>query len=206
MRALLLSLLGVGLWSPGAWALPALDVLFTGRNGMAIAPSSSVVAAPGDRLTASLVLSAGPEGVSSYGLSIEFDADLADELDLESATELLPSGFDFNLTPGVGGTRESDATQSGLVLTFEAATFGFGPTDSSFEIGVVEFLVTGNVATDGDDIQSGFFGAADGIFDNLGGDLSGQLVLGSAAVNVPEPGSALLVALGLVGSCWLRRP
>ena len=49
------------------------------------------------------------------------------------------------------------------------------------------------------DIESGLFSVVDGIFDNLGGDLSGSTVFGSAAVNVPEPATGVLLALGLLG-------
>ena len=146
----------------------------------------------------SLLLSAGSEGISSYGISIQFDVDLADELDLQSAVETLPLGFDINFSPGVDGTQESDASQIGEILTFEAATLAFGPADLSFEIGVIEFLVTSNVATDGVDIEGGLFGFVDGIFDNLGVDLAATTVFNSASVNVPEPATSLLLALGLL--------
>ena len=82
---------------------------------------------------------------------------------------------------------------------FEAGAIGSGPAGVSFEIGQILFLVTSNVASDGVDIRSGLFGGPDGIFDNLGGDLGSTAMFNTAAVNIPEPATGLLVALGLLG-------
>lgn len=209
-RAALLGGCLLGLGMPGsAAATPLVDLVFTHQDGVPIPGTSSVVAAPGTMLTLRIDVSAGPEGLSAYGLSILFDSDLGDELDLDgpdAAIERLPSGFDFQITEGVGDTRESDASQGGAVLTYEAGTFLAGPASARFTIGELRFVVTQNVATDGPDIFAGLFNpGVDGLLDNAGGDLGPLATFGSASVNVPEPSSLLLGVLGLTGLGIRRR-
>ena len=150
-----------------ALAAPAVDIIFTATTGGGTTGGNSITASSGDTLTVTINLTAESAGISSYGVSIEFDTDLIDELNIVSVTELLPAGFDFNLTPGPSSTQESSGVQKGNILTLEAATFQNGPVSTTFAIGTIEFLVTNNIATDGLDIFSGLFNVSfDGVFNN----------------------------------------
>lgn len=191
----------------GGLATPLIDVIFTGSTGAGTPGGSSIRAAPGDVLTAEIRVAAGSEGVSSYGLSLRFDEDLGDELDLEGpASEFLPEGYDFNLTEGVDSSRESTSSVAGYVRTFEAATFAEGPASEAFAVGTVDFLVNDGVEADGTDLRVGLFNpGVDGLFDNAGNDLGPSSTFGTASVNpVPEPTTGALLALG-VGALGLAQ-
>ena len=177
-----------------------IDITFTATDGLGVVGSNTISALPGDTLSATVSLTADSAGVSSYGISLLFDTDFGDELNLISVNELLTAPFTFNVTPGCASTQESSGAQVGNVLTCEAGTFGAGPSLATVDIMDLVFLVTANVATDGFDMETGLFNSGfDGIFDNAGMPVTPTF--GQAAVNllVPEPGTGLLVGLGLLG-------
>jgi hypothetical protein len=193
----LLVALGVG--AP-ARAIPIVEIVFVSTTGAGGVGGSTIVATPGDVLLAELRLHAGPEGVSSYGLSLQFDDDLKDEVDVLAAQERTPAGFAFSFSPGVvAGIEESHSARAGRVLTFEAETLGLGPADATFTIGTLELRVGAHVATDGLDIVTGLWNpGVDGLFDNAGVSLAGVAQWGGAAIDaVPEPSSVLLISCGL---------
>jgi hypothetical protein len=195
-----------------ALATPIVDVVFIATTGAGTVGGASIDAVPGDVLIAELRISADAEGVSSYGVSLAYDLDLRNELDVLSVSELTPAGFAFSFTPGVVAlVEESTANRSGRILTFEAVTLGLGPASQTFAVGRIELLVGAAVASDGFDLEMGLFNpGVDGLFDNDGDDLAPFAVFGSASVNlVPEPGTALLLGLGVIAfsvrSAGLRR-
>ncbi len=179
----------------------SIDITFTATDGLGTVGSDTISALPGDTLSATVSLTADSAGVSSYGISLLFDTDFGDELNLISVNELLTAPFTFNVTPGCASTQESSGAQAGNVLTCSAVTFGVGPSLATVDIMDLVFLVTANVATDGFDMETGLFNTGfDGIFDNVGGPVTPTF--GQAAVDlllVPEPGTGLLVSLGLLG-------
>jgi hypothetical protein len=170
-----------------AVAATSVDVTFTATTGAGTPGSNTISAAPGDRLTAIVRVYADSAGVSVYGLSLRFDEDLGDELTLVSANELLNPPFDFNLTQGCASTQESTGAQPGEVLFCEAGTFDSGPPPpTTVEIIEVVLQATANVASDGPDLEAGFFHAADGMSDNA--DKPVSPAFGDATVNLlPEP-------------------
>jgi hypothetical protein len=181
-------------------AVPIVEVRFTEKNGISLgSPAASVQAAPGDQLTAQVLVTADAAGISSYGVSLTFDDDLMNELNLVSVTELLPVGLALNVTPGVSGTTESTGAVRGRIDTFEAATLASGPVSGTFAIGTVVFSVNASVATDGIDVIPGLFNTGiDGLFDNLGNDVGKNASFSGASVDaVPEPGTLALVSLGI---------
>ena len=101
-----------------------------------------ISARPGDEILADIVFDVGAGGISSYGVSAAFDnveLGLDPRGDPAAATEHLPAGLDFNLTPGVEGVTASfDLLLRDFVYTvdtFEAATFAVGPASTIFSAG-----------------------------------------------------------------------
>lgn len=151
-------------------------------------------------LTAQIFITSGEAGLSSYGFSLEFDDDLmlasTDPLDADFPEELLPAGFQFNLTDGV------DDVSADTVFTFEAGTFAAGPVSTRFLIGVVHFIAT-DPKPDGADVGAGFFNIGiDGAFDNAGEPV---LVEFADAEVVPEPEAPLLAMIGLATLLGIQR-
>jgi hypothetical protein len=71
--------------------------------------------------------------------------------------------------------------------------------NGSYQVGTVTWLVT-NAKTDGADILSGPFNVGFDAFGDGGfNDVTDLVTFHSATVNVPEPGAAALLALGLLG-------
>ena len=154
--------------------------------------------------TVGLIMTADAAGVSSYGVSVNFDNA---ELTLSGApasTELLPALFTGNVNPGVN----SESQALGQIRTFEAFTFAAGPVSSSFTIGTISFKATAPVTDAFLDVTLGLFNVGiDGIFNNAGGDLGPGAVFVGGLVNVvPEPASAALLAAGVcAGLVFPRR-
>jgi hypothetical protein len=140
--------------------------------------TDTLQAAPGDIVGLRMILSAGTEGISVWGISVRFDADGADELDVSGEPEEFglsptitctpfPSCFfltpgRWHQTPGIEGIQESVSGSTGFAFHFEAEdTAGAGgpliDTFGPFRIGEIVFEVTPNVASDGVDLESGFF-------------------------------------------------
>ena len=162
-----LSLLAGVFGADHAAAVVTVEIVWTATTGPGTPGGSSIAARPGDVLTAQLRVAADAAGVCCAAVSVEFDRDLGDELDLVSATELSFAPLS-PLTPGVEGSQESDGAQLGRVLTIESfSPAAPGPVSSSFALGEITFEVTANVVSDGDDVFTGFFhGGVDAIGGN----------------------------------------
>ena len=183
--------------------------------------SSAIMAHPGDDLVLELRLTAGTEGLSSWGISVSFD--LAELLiDPTMGDPSSPGASEFGIAPDVYCTPfpacffevptltpfTSGATDvieggltTGFIFTFEAGTLGNGVAASfgQFKIGEIFFTVQ-TPADDGIDLSSGFFNTgADAAFDNAGNAVA--MTFNSAAVDRwgPEPGTSTLLGLGLLG-------
>jgi hypothetical protein len=180
------------LFTGTAHALPLVQLRIDGGD-----PPVAIEA--GQPFTVEIRLVSGPRGISSYGVSFLFDGEGLDAFDVVSVDELLPPGFGANLTSGVEAVEESQLGVPGRVKTCEAVTFGAGPVGVGFAACRVQLVSTG--ATGTFTIEAGLFNLGiDGVFDNEGVDSSASLQTATAVVNVvPEPGAALLVAIGLLG-------
>jgi hypothetical protein len=199
-----------------AGATATVDLIWTATSGTgAGVGTSSIDAASGDTLTLAILLTAGTEGISSYGISVSFDPGALDQLNVTSATEFglkptitcspFPSCFFdsptmSNFTPGVSGIMDSSTVATGFVYTFEAGTLGSGLLDTfgAFQIGEIVFSANSSTATTS--LAAGFFVVGvDAAYDN--GGLPVVTTFNGAAADVfgPEPGTATLLGLGLVG-------
>jgi len=172
VKAWLLPLLTI-LWLAGpAAAQSEWRILWTGTSGAGLAGGAPIEAEPGDVLTASVFLLADAAGISDYRLSLVFDTDLANELDLVSFTPLLPPGFDTEPVPNPAFTVESSATSVGVVAAFGAsASSGVGPTNFSVEVAQVVFEVNAP-AQDGTDVFAAMLLGQDFVLDNSGSPAS----------------------------------
>jgi hypothetical protein len=159
---------------------------------------SSIAVAPGTPLTAEVFITPGSAGISSYGVSIQFDSN---DLTLVPAdptccTKELPMGFQFNLMSGL-------TVNANQISSFEAATLGNGPTTGPFLAGLVNFVTKTPTDNGSDAVTAGFFQTGvDAMFDNAGKAVT---PLFSGASLVPEPTTALLLVSGLAGLAAFRR-
>lgn len=166
-------------------------------------------AVPGDIFDAAIIfdLSAQPAGLSSYGVSMQFNNT---ELQLNgspaaTANPSLPSGLTrFTLT-GVGAESNDVGGGLGQVSNFEAGTLGLGPTSGTFSAGTVSFKVLSPITVAGTDITVGLFASGfDGLADNSNVTISSVTFNGGSVV--PEPSTYAGVAAGvLVGWAAFRR-
>jgi len=167
---------------------------------------TEIVALSGDVFTTAIkmILRSG-DTVSGYSVSVRFDADFGNELNIVSVTETNfvtdGSGTLFPATANVFSAVDSTSLLVGNILSFEALTLGTPlSTPGNYTIGTITFRVTDNVSTDGFDAEVGLFNSGfDAVID--GSFLPATNVgFGKLRVDaVPEPSSALLVGAGLLG-------
>lgn len=173
MRFLAVAAVALGLAAP----LRAAVTISVDMDPATPGIQSTRTAAVGETLTIELVMTVDAAGVSSYGVSANFDNA---ELTLSGApatTELLPAGFTYNLNAGVN----SESQALGQVRTFEAATLGTGPVSTSFVIGRISFTASAPVTDGTADVTLGFFNVGvDGCFDNAGNAVAPVFVSGKA--------------------------
>lgn len=176
---------------------PLIEIIFPGTQ------MNEIAVTPGSTVTAQVRITAGPEGLSSYGVSLRFDNDL----DFLLANEFLPAGLGFsNLTAGFEVISESSGQVPGQIQSCEAVTFGAGVVDASFVACEIEFRANANLADDGEDIFVGLFATGvDGLFASDGSDLAGGAVFANASVHpVPEP-SAEFAVLAVAAALAVQR-
>ena len=177
---------------------------------------SSRTASPGDIFDVGLVfdLTGAAGGLSSYGVSVQFKnakLTLNGVPVTSAATEPLPVGYSFNISPGVSGAANDIGGGIGNVLTFEAATFGLGPSAGTFTAGLISFKVSGPPALGGVDITPGLFNTGvDGLFDNSSAALSSVVFNSGSLSVVPESTgigvtfAGLLLTWGVYRRCRTR--
>ncbi len=178
------SLLAFGLAPIASGAEPPdLSIVWTASDGDGPIGAPQIEAEAGDLLTATIYLRIGSDGVRSYSISLLFDADLDDELDLVSATAFLPPGFDTTPTASPAATIESTPTTPGQVKGFAAwTTAAAGPSSTRLAIGQVVFRV--NTPTlDGADVVPDLTVVGASIFSNAYQNQTAETTRRPAEVN-----------------------
>ncbi len=146
------------------------DVIFYFANPGELTETSAFSATNGSSFSVDIVanMESAADTLSAYSISVQFDSI---ELDMISAAEFLPVGFQFNLNDGVFNNSDPDPANHfgffsenigggiGQVSSFEAGTFGNGPSaPTSFRVGSIEFrAVAVNGGTADIDLSLGFF-------------------------------------------------
>jgi hypothetical protein len=184
----------------GTLALLALAGVLAGRPALAQevilewagTGTDTYQATGGEQITLEIYVSGfSANAIGMVSVSLGFDADLADELDLVSASEnptlVAFSALFTPVTTGPLQTTESTSTEAGGVFTLELFTTAVGPLPGDggkYLIAQVVFDVNPGVKTDGVDVTVGFYNAGvDGIIDSINADISGSVTFGTARVD-----------------------
>src|SRR5262245_45482503 len=224
----ILALIAAALFSNDARAGATIDLLFVGHNGGAIAATDTITVSPGDILTMAARMRNDSFLTISY-FSLNYDTDGDNELDVVSAfmwsgLAIDKAGTDFYAP--VTHDPEAFRSTATFVGVFQGSTRNFaGPRPlppaagifaGGYQMGTVTWKVNAGVNNDGADIsglldivRDGFYGCPGSISctgDPAFTDLNDLVRLNSATVNlVPEPGTAFLLGLGLLGLVLIRR-
>jgi hypothetical protein len=213
--AMVAGLIAMGGYVRDARAGVTIDLMFVGHNGFPIVATDTVAAAPNDTLTMA-VLMRNDQTLTIAVYSLNYDLDGDNELDVVSVfgwggVPLNKTATDF-FAPLI-----MSPTTATFVGSFSGSTTNFGPPPrllpasagafaGGYQMGTVTWKVNAGVNNDGTDILSGLLNpGVDGIFDNAFQPIN-ALQFNAATVNfIPEPGTASLLGLGLVGLVLLGR-
>jgi hypothetical protein len=184
-----------------------VDLLFVGIDGSAISATNTVSAAPGDLLTMAVLFS-NDEGLSGISLSLHYDLDGDDELDVAQQTAWGGVAINRSGTARFSHlhdlqppTATSVGSFDGVVLLGSTLTLPPG----TYQIGTVVWRANAGVESDGTDILSGFFRTGDGALGEELHEITGVLFRGATVNAVPEPATAGLLGLGLLALGAARR-
>ena len=179
-----------------AGASATVDLLWNGTTSVLTnTPSSSA-------LNLSIVLTAGPLGVSAYSLTVTYDPTVVTVTGFADTS----GGGDphFGSTPGsIVDNGTSLQSFSGLAIPL----FGLGTglnSGNSTTIGTVTFHtlapVVGTFA-----ITPGFVNPLDAMADQFGANIAAPNFNGATLVSTPEPDTVSLLVLGLGGLALVGR-
>jgi len=195
-----------------AGATVTFSLVWIGTSGTGVTGTSSIFADSGDVLELQVRMTTD-QTLGAHGVSLNFDTDLGNELNLLNPVGGKNwSGSTFGTTTmvsqyaeisPVGTTAESTGAMAGRINTFNSGVLSgplFLPV-GSYAIGTARFTYNGG-STDGNDVFVGLFNTGvDDVLNNLNTVIApGTMVFGGAEVNfIPEPGTASLLGLGLIG-------
>jgi hypothetical protein len=216
LLAAMVCLVGV---AKDASATVTFSLIWTSTSGTGIVGTNSIFADPGDVLILSIRMSTD-QTMAAHGISLNFDTDLGNELNLfnpaggaewsgTSYGSTAMAGTYAPLVLGLGPPPAVDSTgaTSGRINTFESGktpSGAFLPT-GTYTVGTAKFIATANLSTgpDGADVFAGLFNVGvDEVLNNLNAPIGTISVnYGDAAIQqvIPEPGTASLLGLGLLG-------
>jgi hypothetical protein len=222
-KAFVLLLVSTGLAS-SARATPSVDLFFTALNGSSIDATRSLAVLPGDRVGVEMLVTGDERGVGFYNLSVDFDSAGTGRLLLEDFGDILAPGYNEPFTDPQG--PDGPVGAPGMVRLFNATTWvrgvGYQPNpftvDATFAVAWLEFTVTDEILNGEATVAPGLFHTGvDEILSNelelIGSDyqfvpISADFAFNFATLSaapVPEPGTGLLLAGGMLVLARMRR-
>jgi len=200
--AFMVSLCFLGLSS--AAGATSVNLIWTGAtvNGNIVSMSGGSVlldVSSVATLTLDVRFDVDSRGVSAIFMTVDWDVDLDNELNLISWSEMSWSNGmgTRNLSPfiaGINSSQESTGLQAGFIFEFDSTTIGEGPKNTTLTFARLVFVTNlDSVNTDGDDIFANYI-----IGGNGAGVTISDAVINQASVNiVPEPSTVALLGLGI---------
>jgi len=180
-----------------SWALPAATTPIVEMIYEPDGNASFLQVHAGQPFQLSLRIEGGPEGLSAYGISVEFDVEGNNVLDVVSTLEHLPASFTSNESVGVDGVEESGPGVAGHVFKCEAA--GPGPQTTIYGFFACRIDFQGGLSfSEITQVRPGLFSPGDRLLDRDGNDISDAAIFSPMVVQVlAEPGT-----LGFLGRRW----
>ncbi len=208
-RALLFcmaSLLALLLVAPSASASKGVDLFWVAINGEEIERTPDIMVQLGDEITLEVNLATGTTGMQSFAFDLIFDEDGKNELSFLTPLPEPTGDGQYSYEGSWGpvdstlGTPGSIGGYVGCAVDSDCGTQTYGTPMEWPLIDTITFVVTSAPSQDGDDIRPIFSDA--GEWRKHNGDLIPEKKLyfhGASVKAVPEPGTALLLSLGLLG-------
>ena len=217
MRKLIVMAMVAGVLASGglprdAHAGVTVDLLFVAVNGAAITPTSRLFGpAPGDTLNMVIVMR-NDEGLTGHAFSINYDLDGENQLDVLGRGNWagiamnkanvkyspIPGAFSPTTPTFVGSWNSTNGASTNLLLLPAAGAFAGG-----YSIGTVVWKVNAPTGDNGASVVIGYLNPGDGLrgsgFNNISSSALFRGAILGVGDGVPEPGTAALLGLGLVG-------
>jgi hypothetical protein len=194
-----------------AAAVPTVELFFTELNGAPISPTGNLGVLPGDLIRVEAVITTGDIATRGFDISLDYDGAGTGRLSLDDTENILPPapapGYAW-ITQNDPGLEVPGRVRFSSILPILddllPAEVVEGLQNSTYAFGWAEFTVTSEILSG----PATLFPSADYViglnWDEISGEFEEIDITASYAFNgltltpIPEPSTALLVALGLL--------